>query len=107
MPDTGHDFNAVRRSGLCFQICADDFQFCGAAAPRGEQGAVIAKRGTDREDVIAAGGGIRLPECFIDAEIQRYLPQMQRYRSIATEAFGTPVEIALYFSALPRFEVLP
>ncbi|MCZ6617094.1 MAG: UvrD-helicase domain-containing protein [Gammaproteobacteria bacterium] len=46
-------------------------------------------------------------ELFIHNEKLRYLPQLERYRNIAAAAFGVPVRMSLYFSALPRFEVVP
>ena len=46
-------------------------------------------------------------QSFIDKEKQRYLPQLEKYRSIASAVFDAPVQVALYFSALPSFEVLP
>ena len=46
-------------------------------------------------------------ESFIKSETQRYLPQMEKYRNIASAVFDAPVQTALYFSALPHFEVLP
>ncbi|MCZ6644381.1 MAG: hypothetical protein O7F71_22645, partial [Gammaproteobacteria bacterium] len=46
-------------------------------------------------------------DSFVAHEIRRYLPQMEKYRNIAGAVFDAPVRVALYFSALPRFEVLP
>jgi len=43
---------------------------------------------------------------FIDSEAERYLPQLQRYRALATQLGSEPVRVALYFPLLGVFREL-
>jgi ATP-dependent helicase/nuclease subunit A len=40
------------------------------------------------------GGGV---EQFLDREVQRYLPQLQRYARLAIQLGPQPVRLGLYF----------
>jgi ATP-dependent exoDNAse (exonuclease V) beta subunit len=45
-------------------------------------------------------------DAFIAAEITRYRGQLRRYQQAAAEAFGGPLRVGVYFTALPHLEVI-
>ena len=51
-----------------------------------------------------AGGGLDL---FLDNELERYRPQLQMYRELASRLGPEPVRAALYFPWLGRLRELP
>ena len=43
---------------------------------------------------------------FVAAEVVRYRSQLEKYRALAQQLFNEPVATAIYFTALPRLEVI-
>ena len=42
------------------------------------------------------------PEAFLDAEVERYRPQLARYARIVSALDPTPIRLALYHPRVPR-----
>jgi len=47
------------------------------------------------------------PERFLDAEVERHAPQLQRYAALARSLGPEPVRLALYFPLLGAFREVP
>ncbi len=46
------------------------------------------------------------PADFVAAEVVRYRPQLEKYRTLAQQLFDEPITTAIYFTALPCLEVI-